>query len=604
MEGDFLQGEITAEKFDYLIGNPPWSNRGTQQTAWKFMQHAPRHLHDLAHGCLLLPAKVFFNKTDDLQAQWFGAVSVERVVNLSDYSFILFENAKCPALIVRFANAQPAENHRIQYDTPKVSGTDCRDGVITILPRDKKYLHQADLLAATRQGKSPSFWKRMFTGSPRDWRFLDLLDEIPKLSRLTCTAYKQQERRTRWLKGQGIQPDTHGNCKHPQPPWWNKNRLFLSARSDAIQMFVFERDCDSVGDRFQKLYFARHPDLFEPPLVVISQGFGKVAFCDFPVLFQHSLQSISVSTKVTSERENETGLLLFLTVYLRSKLAIYFLFHTAANWGIERDKVNLSELLQLPFPLPGDAFAHADAAEIVAKTATAAKSLRDDLASELHQLHKEREKKNLPIESEEFQEMLAPFSEKRRKKVDALQAKLERNIYRYFDLTDEEIALVADTVNYVEPSSTPPKREAVRNAEIPTLKIITERDELLLKYADTLTATLNEWAEGGRTRVEASAAQLEGRPFVLFHLRQTKRPRAFRFEKFNNHVEAVLERIYEASRQMQGRFIYPRAVTFFDGASIYLLKPNTVLHWSRSAGLNDADEIFAEVIRQRRVKSK
>ena len=55
---------------------------------------------------------------------------------------------------------------------------------------------------------------------------------------------------------------------------------------------------------------------------------------------------------------------------------------------------------------------------------------------------------------------------------------------------------------------------------------------------------------------------------------------------------------------MQGRFIYPRAVTFFDGASIYLLKPNTVLHWSRSAGLNDADEIFAEVIRQRRVKSK
>lgn len=604
IEGDFLQAETLTEKFDCLIGNPPWSNRGRQQTAWKFMQHAPRHLVKDAHGCLLLPAKVFFNKTDALQAQWFSAVAVERVVNLSDYSFILFEHAKCPALIVRFANAEPGENHRIRYDTPKVSGTDCRDGVITVLPRDKKILRQTDLLAAVTQNKSPSFWKRMFTGLPRDWKLLDLLDETPKLARLTCTAYRQQERRTRWLKGQGVQPDTHGNCKDPQLPWWKESRLFLNARSDAIQMFVFEQDCEPVGSRFPKLYFARHPDLFEPPLIIVSQGFGKVAFCDFPVLFQHSLQSIAVSVKQKAQRDQETDLLLFLSVFLRSRLAVYFLFHTTASWGIERDKVHLSELLQLPFPLPGDAFAHADAADIVAKTAAAAKALRDELAGDLNQLHQEREKKNLPVESKEFQEMLQPFSGKRRKKVDSSQAKLERDIYRYFDLTEEEIALVEDTVKYIEPSSTPINRDAVRTANVPTLKPVTEHDELLSKYADTLTATLNEWAEGGAMRVEASAAQLGERPFVLLHLRQTKRPRAFRLEKFTNHVEAVLERIYEASRQNQGRFNYPRTVTFFDGPSIYLLKPNTLSHWTRSAALNDADEIFAEVIRQRRAKTR
>jgi len=603
LEGDFLQSDTTTDKFDYLIGNPPWSDRGTKQEAWRFMQHAPEHLLDRGCGCLLLPAKVFFNKTDELQAEWFDAVTVERIVNLSDFRHILFEHAKCPALIVRFSNTQPAVDHRIQYDTPKVSGTDCRDGVITILPRDRKRLQQTALLAVARRKQTPRFWKQYFSGTPRDWRLLDLLDEMPKLDAIAKPFSKDKENKARFWTSEGIKPNKNGTHK----PWWDDEHLYLSARLQTTALFVLEKDCEAVGKRFHPVVERRRdPKLFVPPLIVVSYGFGKIAFCDFPVLFQHSLRVITSSAANPSAREADSDLMFFLTAYLRSSLAKYYLFHISANWGIERDKVHLFELIQLPFPLPGDSFAHADAADIVAKTAAAAKSLRDELAVELNQLHKEREKKNLLVDSKQFQEMLAAFSEKRRKKVDSLQARLERDIYRYFDLTDEEIALVDDTVKYIEPSSTPPNRETVRNAEVPTLKTVSEKDEVLLKYANTLTATLNEWADGGRTRVEASAARLDHNPFVLFHLRQTNRPRAFRFEKFNNQIEAVLERIYEASREKQGRFNYPRAVTFFDDdhISIYLLKPNTLSHWTRSAALNDADEIFAEVIRQRRANTR
>ncbi|MCY3019332.1 MAG: N-6 DNA methylase [Planctomycetota bacterium] len=593
VQGDFLRRDTVTQQFDVIIGNPPWSDRGTKQKAWEFMQHASLHLRDGGHGCLLLPAKVFFNKTDQLQREWLSAVTLERVINLSDFRFILFEHAKCPALIVRFLNAAPDAEHRFDYETPKVSGADCRDGVVTIFPHDRKRLRQDAVLAAADRKEAPKLWKRYLSGSPRDLRLLDLLDDMPRLGRLACTAYRAPARRTRWLKGQGVQPDTKLKCKEPQYPWWKKDRLFLDARTDCIQMFVFPDDCKPVGNRLPRLYFARHPDLFEPPLVVASQGFGKVAFCDFPVLFQHSLQSITVASSEPAKRAADADLLLFLTAYLRSSLARYYLFHTAANWGTERDKVHLFELLQLPFPIPGDHSAHPEAKAIVAKVASAAKALQKTLAQDSRRLHDLR----ASTEWDPAADTEEAFAARRQRQIAELQAELEPEVYRYFDLTDEEIALVEDTNNIFEPSSTPPNRKAA----VPSLAFVGEK--ALATYAETLTATLNEWAKGGVSRVQASAVRFSEKPFVLLTLQQVNDPRPFRFAHADAKAQALLARIYDAARQSQGRLEYPRAVTFFDGSRVHLLKPATLVQWTRTAALNDADEIFAEVVRQRRGRS-
>ncbi len=57
---DFLADEeTTVEKFDCILGNPPWKGRGTKQFAQKFMQRAPRFLKTSGTGCLLLPTKIF-----------------------------------------------------------------------------------------------------------------------------------------------------------------------------------------------------------------------------------------------------------------------------------------------------------------------------------------------------------------------------------------------------------------------------------------------------------------------------------------------------------------------------------------------------------------
>jgi len=588
---DSLQPSNDIGKFDYIIGNPPWAGRGTQQIAWKFMKKAPDYLRNNGYGCLLLPTKVFFNKTEMLQLNWFQEVAVERIINLSDFSFILFEYAKCPAMIVRFLKAKPILTHLIEYETPKVSNIDNRGGIITIFPHDRKKIKLSDILTASKNRTIPSFWKFKFSGTPRDWRLLEFLDDIPKLGRLTCSPYSQPKNWTRWFKGQGIMPDHKLKSPKPEYPWWKPDRLFLDANSENIQMFVFPSDCEPVGNRFPQLYRRRHPDIFEPPLVLISQGYGKVAFCDFPLLFQSSLQAITSASSDPERRANDEELLLFLTVYLRSRLANYYLFHTSANWGIERDKVLLSELLSLPFPLPGDPHAHHNAKAIVKKVVVATKKLLNELAGNItiqqnpdKLFHLGNDFNNLPGN--------------RKKKIDGLQNLLEHDIYQYFDLNEEEIALVEDTIKIVEPSSTPSTRECLSLANLLSLAPINEK--ILQDYAVRLTSTLNEWAKDGPSRVEASASIFNDNTFVLFTLTQVKKPKDFHLFDFDKSTEALFQRIYASAIQEQGYINHPRVITFFEGKNIYLLKPARHIHWTQTEALNDADEIFAKIIRERR----
>src|SRR5205823_4417033 len=85
--------------------------------------------------------------------------------------------------------------------------------------------------------------------------------------------------------------------------------------------------------------------VFRAPHVLVSKGFTRVAFADFDVSFQHALRGISGPPE-------DRDLLVFLTAYLASNLAKYFLFQTSSNWGVSRQEVHVEELLRLPFPLP------------------------------------------------------------------------------------------------------------------------------------------------------------------------------------------------------------------------------------------------------------
>ena len=192
--------------------------------------------------------------------------------------------------------------------------------------------------------------EKNFWGTPRDIQLLDRLLKLQSLEDIVGTPNKPK----RWIRGQGFKPFYHEKYdKNPQKygkpklAWWTKDHLYVEATNKGINLILTKNDCKKIGNRFKKLHRNPDPAIFKAPMVITNQGFSRMAYCNFPVLFQHSLQSIT-----SAQKDKDKDLLKFLAAVLRSKLATYFLFHTAANWGTERGKVHLFELMRLPFPLP------------------------------------------------------------------------------------------------------------------------------------------------------------------------------------------------------------------------------------------------------------
>jgi hypothetical protein len=593
-------------QFDLVIGNPPWAGRGTKQIAQQFMDKIPDLLKETGHSCLLLPSKVFLNQTDDFQSRWLHRVTLEKVIQLADYRFILFKEALCPCNIVLFTSQKPDEaKHEIEYVTPKVSCADLRDGVIQVAAKDRKWLPLRFVLAASEQKATSVAWKSHLWGTPRDLKFLDYLFTLPRLGDLAGTAKQMKSGKTRWCKGQGFQPlRTDNTTDKPHPIKWSLSDPFVSPER-IVGLFVLPNKLTyKIGSYFaDKGYrvgeLRRAPDerIYEPPLILLNQGFSTAAFFDYEIRFQDSLQSIS-------GRDSDADYLIFLTVVLRSKIARYMVFHTAANLGTERDKVHMFEVLRLPFFLPDNPAAQPNAESIVKKIIYKVRKLKDEMEISAETLAKKPKRPKIePLfdedgaktEAEETSDWFGIQRENARK----LQAELEPLIYDYFGLNDQERALVEDTCEIFDKSDTPGSLEAAR--KIPTLEPVNA--DGLKPYAVTLTETLNGWATGN-LRISAFGGVDNELGIGLITLSQTRNAQNYDSRNISPLLATALQRLQEQSIEYCGHIVFQRSGLIFEGSRIHLVKPALRGEWTRTAALNDAIELSAHIAEARRQKRK
>lgn len=606
--GDFLASNAPCTgNFDYVIGNPPWVGRGSKQIAQLFALEIPKHLKHKGKACILLPSKVLFNSTaNKFQLQWLQSVTLEKVLQLADYRFILFKNAICPSVIARFtALSSDQSNNDIVYETPKVRRIDLRNGIIPIAPRDRKRIPLNELLYAAKLGTAPVVWKQHLWGTSRDVTLLRHLMEMPTLNEcvdvLDELRKSKSERSKRWVTGQGFKP--YANLKQSPkdrnlvPITWSGEELLITPRELKKNPFPTSEYCTSLSKhlsegnyRLDKLYSKPPEAIFTPPLILINQGFTEWSFFDYPIKFRHSLHAIAGPTE-------DEDLLLFLMFYLRSKLAQYFLFHTSASWGTERKQVNVHELLRLPFPLPGSDDVSPDAADIVQLVAKKARCLKVEL-------EKLSDKKSIRTEFKLTGggNALERF---RQKLIDDLDAEINRLVYKYFDLIEQEIILIEDTIEISIKSSTP---QSI-NSQIPTLQPIQKNLLPTYKrgisvYADVLVDTLNTWAKqsGGEVRVSASSRIDSVNGLALICLEQTTKPYPYKEEMLSATLGDALLQLEMTAKQKSGAIDYLRGVLWFDGTGIRIIKPCTVEYWTGTAALNDAAEIYARIVNTRKLR--
>ncbi len=591
--GNFFDTRLDiSTKFDLVIGNPPWVGRGHmhdemairwcqelvpplckdtvslkknslkdimpgKQVSHAFMWKAPLHIHNKGRVCLLLPSKVLLNQaTDQFQAAWFSQFTVERVVQFSDLRFILFENAICPATAIRFTSVLPQDiNIKIDYDVPKFYRNDPREGLITVFPEDCNEIRLRALNWYVQKKEAPLLWKNYLWGTTRDIRFLERMYSLPRLQE-TITEKK-------WRVGQGFKPfnqesyssnpKTYGEAKLA---WWDDNHYYIDAKNKGLDLVVLRSDCSQIGNKYNRLYCSPDRELFSPPMVLVNHGFTHIAFCDFNVLFQHTLQSISGAQK-------DTDLLCFLSGVLNSNLAKYFLFHTAANWGVERDKVHLFELLRLPFPLPDQT-----------SCPHASNKIIKDVAFRIKMVKKEIKTSSL----------------RREDRICAVKNELERLIYDYYEISDQEQMLIDDTVAIFEPSSTP---HSV-NAFVPTLRPVNAEERST--YVDTLCAVLNDWAKHGSFRLTGSGQIIDALGIGIVTLKKTKKNAAYKETVATEAVRTGLARIMSILNREKKPFTIVRNLKVFDGDELHIIKQLALRHWTRTCALNDADEIASAIL--------
>ncbi|MBC8128243.1 MAG: N-6 DNA methylase [Gloeobacteraceae cyanobacterium ES-bin-144] len=590
-------------QFDVVVGNPPWGGRGSGQIANDFMEKAPALLTNDGRAALVLPSKIFLNKTDELQRRWLSRITLHTMVQLADYSFILFKEAKCPACIVSFTPQPPAPDHEIEYIAPKVSLVDLRDGLIPVSPQDRKWIRLSELLDKDRQDPMGVTWKTRLWGTPRDQRLLDYLFTLPRLSELVGTPTQMKNGTKRWAKGQGFQPLSENDLPSAaKPANWISKQKFVTPNTLGDLFYLPESLSLDLEDYFKKKNInirdvRRLPDerIFQPPMVLLNQGFSKAAFIDYPVRFQDSIQSFVAANE-------DTDYLKLLALCFRSKLFRYFAFHTSANLGTERDKVHLEEVLRLPFFMENEEAAPKRAGKILREIVSMANQHQKRCQASAEKVRSRLNKPGAglgPLFGDDTSSLIEQWISKTEKESRELRAKVDPLIYEYYGLTAQDIALVEDTCEIFDKGDTPPSLDSARS--IPTLAPLLGA-AALEPYAEMISKTLNGWASGP-LRVTATGALDAKTGYALVELQQSKLEKPFQINRSSTRILEAARRLQNASVEKLGNTVcFLRSGWYFDGKRILIVKPAVKGEWTRTAALNDAAGLFAHISETRHSK--
>ena len=569
--------------FDCIVGNPPWGQRGSKQIAFPFVQDAPGKARDGGISCFVLPTTMLVSEQGTLTQEWFGNHKVGLVVNLADYQNQLFVGPDYPCLIMRYSAGKPAKDHSIRYLTPKVCNYDNRRGLIPLEPGDEKVIHGREIAACEDNVAFRLLWVSRFQASARDLKFLQRLWMMPTLGEIT--GEPESEEVKPFIRGVGFQPfypaETKGGSQPLLEAWKNSPYLDSSAKLD---LTVTVDDCNGQtvgsflgkhrsrkGTKASLSLVRRKPDdrIFHGPLFIHNKGFTKFAYFGEhrrPIRFQDSLQAFS-STK------NDRRLIALLAGFLQSDLANYLIFHSAAGWIAGRNQIHLEDKLHLPFPLPDSPFASPDA-----------ENLSDQILKEFEKLAAAKKKHGAFFNPEE-----------------SIQTKqcLNELIYQYYGVGTNERILIEDTCRIYSPSVRPGGRKTKGPA------LLSPKDVEVDFYQEILCESINHFISkfGARRKVafERVLKPLQKSRLRLLVIRLTDidgKNRSAGGRKLGNSMDGfskILLRMEQALGKEDAPFQYLRGFKFLEEDHIFILKPDILRHWTRSAALNDADEIISHL---------
>jgi hypothetical protein len=574
---DFFDEDLPEllSEFDLIVGNPPWAKvKGKKlslmekwcntrklpvaqrQLAYGFMWKAACHLTSNGEICFLLPAAVLFNhqnKALECHHEWLSKFVVKEIINLSDTYRYLFDGAIRPALIAKYkAMDSGGQAVTLNYMCPKTNWDLLKAEILVITTEDRKLINLKEILSELKQETTPLAWKQFLWGTARDQKFLEKLRSYPNIQDFLDLNDPEEK----WILREGFNKGGDGKPKD----------------RPILHQVPFLPSSGVVPYIISKIALQQRPPVYDPrrlseeaifraPHVLFPHGASntgsrlKVGFCSFDCSFEHSIRGIHAPQKYEDE-------LRFLTCILASPLALYFFFHTSANWGIERPKIHVEEYARFPFPRPDT-------------------ELRQKILTRVSTLHRQ-------LEQEIEKNFLATKT-----LIEIYSQVIDQEVFEYYDIDPWEELLIKDTVELYIPSATP--QRGVKS--IPTLEI--SKTSHQHGYIALILEVLNTWIRGSGKYIvgKLTTSAVSGLGIVslarvhesISHADSIKGESSERVDEILSRIKNYLPTEMRSLRIM-------RNLKIFDGNELHILKPLERRFWTKTSALNDADEIAAAIL--------
>ncbi len=574
-----------------VLSNPPWfepSDEGEgkayeqwwkdrsdkslprRQIALAFARRATDALVPGGRLCLILPASTLAAAgAETYLKSWFEELAPERIYNLSDIAFLLFDGAAHPATIVTGVRRADKETGQIppreffEYFVPK-GDVSLAFGRLTVHSADRKQLPTHAVC------DDSEILRTYFWGNEVDESLIARL-------RITGTIKDHSRgKNARFVICKGFHmTDGHKEPSSAEPLHayqflltgfgknnaYPKDRFFVT-KDDLMQ---FPHSIKTVAD-----YGSKEGRAFSGTRVIFPDGANRktlevrACYTDQPCCFTQTIGAIV-------DTQSDEALMLFLAAYLRSKLASYLLFYTTFSLSMERPHVKLKEIEYLPFLLPTEHARPADAGNIIKKVA----------------------------------DLLRPFKEAGDVEGTPIwiniRAQVDDLVCEYFGLTYSEKKVVHDTCQYFIPSRQPASFTSLHRPlhQLPSKQELKSYQRLLQSELEVWRDRLN--GEGTFTiqLTEANSSRVGDLGMVRISLEADQHPSS----------DTTITRLMD---ELRGADIYPIAGTdalsvasdflIYKKPDYFFVKPMIRRLWLGSAAVHDAYRIVHTVRKIGRVQ--
>lgn len=545
---DFEISEL--QNFDLIVGNPPFGTKNllptivnyckkenfAQEMVLPFM-HKASFLAPKGQIALIFNTKVLTNTGGTYQnfRQWlFNKNYVQKIYNFSilrkapkNSGGQLFGSAVGPISIVFYQKEKP-ENPKetITYYAPKTYiKNDVLEGIV-IDSSDEKFLPRIEC-----EKKDTKIWKIAMWGNYFDFELIEKIE-----SKYNSLEEYFETNKNEWIKGSGLHS--------PSKEQIEENKFFTPIES--IETGLIDKYYTSKNALVpnSKIYRPTNELLYKSPFLIIKEGQKDKEYCS-------SIIDLDCYHMAYSIVNSDIQILKVLSSFINSVFSNYYLSLSSASWGIERERVQSNEMLQLPSVIEN----------IEAKNVIKLSSKVDEIIS-------------------------IKKSNKVSQDISHLEKEIDQIIFNdILKLTEDEQIIIQDTLDY---SLDLFEKQENSKAVLPVNEINI--------YSHRLTKGLNNWLDDVDLKASATIYDINRNcPLYLVKISfgNEEKPVFKSKEDIYKELKKLDKKLWEEESQ---NLYFRKKLNYYDGDDVYIIKPNQRRFWSQTAAMEDCKSLLVEIL--------